>query len=916
MRHSFIVKKPLALLLIGLLASPLHVALAASVPTPQIYHTKLPSGQQVYVQEIHTQPIVTIDTWVNVGSADETPQNNGVSHFLEHLLFKGTKTYKLGEIDRILESRGADFNAATSDDFTHYHITTASPYFEEALKLHADMLLNATINPPELTREREVVQEEINRSLDSPSRKAYIALDKLLFGNHPYAMDTLGPKSNIQKIPREAILDYYHTWYQPQNFKTIVVGDVQTEKAVKMVNQAFKTAYSVQVRPKPGLPSKKPILPINQPSSTVLTDPNVSIDNFELGFLAPGIEHRQDNFALDLAAKILGDGASSRLYRTLKEEQQLVESIGAGNITHRQAGSFVISAEIKPEKRAEAQKAILAQLAQFKAKGPTPEELEKAKTQVVKEFAFLNESTSGVANTIGYNVTIGSLSDYTDYVSNIQKITAADVKAAANKYLDFNKAAVVEILPKSDAIATHQEVAANIQRLRDAVHITATDTELAGQMESPAQNVQKVVLPNGTTLLMKQVPTSHTVAINIMAKGGRLLEPKPGVASMTAQVLMKGTKNRTFAQLSEELERQGLSLSSSSDEDFLEIRSSGLSSDVDSLMLILQDVLTNPTFPQDELEKERAESLQRIQTSRDQPSNLMFEKLTEALYPNHPYGAVGSRLEQSLPTLTRDDLVRFYQHSLRPDNLVISVVGRFDPERVKSGFQQILTAIPFQDQPQKVAATPLPKTPFPNVEPLAQDITVMAQKPEQAATWVAYGWHAPGISTDRDYITLKVINTLLGSGLSSRLFVNLREKQGLAYHVSSTFPSMLKTGNFVMYIGTDPKNLPKVEEGFQKEISRLQTESVSSEELEAVKSKLIGSFALAHESNANQAFYQGFYETMGVGYGFDHQYPKLVEQVTSEDVQRVAQQIFSQPKVVTVVAPKAVRKETAHDDTH
>lgn len=876
---------------------------SASSESPDITVNTLPSGQQVYVQEIHTQPIVTIDTWVNTGSAQETSENNGVSHFLEHLLFKGTPTYQVGQIDRILESRGAEFNAATSDDFTHYHITTASPYFQEALAMHADMLLNATINPPELDRERKVVQEEINRALDNPSRKGYIALSKALFGPHPYAMDTLGPKSNIQTLSRESILNYYHTWYQPKNFKTVIVGDINPHDATHMVNAAFQKAYVSQQRPHTGKPQLNAVTPRTASTSVVLADPNLSAVQFQLGFLAPSVANRQENYALDVAAMVLGQGASSRLYQHVKEDKQLVNSIAAGNATMQQAGMFYVGAEIQPEKREAAQKAILAEITRFLQEGPTPEELAKAKTQVVKEFAFSTESTDGVASSIGYNVTIGELDDYTSYVGNIQKITADDVKAAARKYVDFDKAVLVEVLPGQDERAFAGQAERNIAMLREASRsVTNAMTASQATPEPAAAHVRKITLANGATLLLKPSPTTKTVAFSIFAKGGRLGEPKPGVAALTSRLMMKGTRNRTAKTLSQELEKLGLSLGVSSDEDYLHINGASVSDDFGKLLLILQDVVANPTFPQDELEKERADLLEDIKTSRDQPSSLMFEKLTETLYTQHPYGAVGKRLEASLPNVTREDVQAFYRQQLRPENLVIAVAGNFDPEQVKAGFQQVVSPLPPQDKAAQAH--------YPEVRPLLDTVRVEAKKPEQAASWVAYGWLAPGISTSRDYITLKVINSLLGGGLSSRLFVDLREKQGLAYHVSSMFPSKLKNGSFVMYIGTDPRNLEQVQTGFDTEIQRLKTEPVSEEELEAVKSKLMGSFALAHESNASQAMYLGLYETLGVGYGFDTQYPNLIKQVTATDVQRVAKGVFSQPKVVSIVAPQVVRSDS------
>jgi zinc protease len=870
--------------------------------TPQIHEVTLRSGQQVYVEEIHSQPIVTIDTWVNTGSAQENAENNGVSHFLEHLLFKGTDKYKVGEIDKMLESRGAEFNAATSDDFTHFHITTSTPYLAEALNLHADMLLNATINTPELDRERKVVQEEINRALDNPPRKSFMALSTLLFENHPYAMDTLGPKTRIQTLPRETILNYYHKWYQPQNFKTVIVGDIKTDQAVAMVENAFQKAYISHTRPTPGVPTTEPILAMKAPKSMVLADPNLSATELQFGFLAPPVSDRDDNYALDIASMVLGQGTSSRLHQHLKEEKQLVDSIGADNDTRRQSGVFEVAAEVKSENRQAAKKAIIEEINRFKQEGPTAEELEKAKTQVIKQFAFATESTEGVAESIGLDVTIAKLSDYTEYVDNIQKVTAEQVKAAVQKYVNFDKAALVEMIPGKTVDNPAEQISQNIALLHQAAKAELA-TRVASKTQTAESAIEKLVLPNGATVLLKPSPQTKTVAITLFAKGGWLAEPKPGVAALTGRMLLKGTKNRSAEEISQELERMGLSISTSSAEDYMQIDGMSVSQDFGKLLFVLEDVLTNPTFPQSEITKERADMLEEIKTNRDQPSNLMFERLTEALYREHPYGAVGDRLEASLPTVTQDDIVNFYHQEFCPQNIVVSVVGNFDPQVAKTSLQQLFSYLPSDGSMQTAH--------FQDVTPLKASVESDAQKPEQAASWIAYGWLTPGISTSRDFITLKVINAMLGSGLSSRLFVDLREKQGLAYHVSTLFPSRLEKSNFVMYIGTDPKNMSKVTAGFNQEIKRLQTEPVSTQELDNVKSKLIGMFELGHESNTSQATFIGLYETLGVGYGYDRKYPDLVKQVTSQDIQRVANQYFSQPKVVSIVAPKVVRGDAS-----
>ncbi len=644
-----------ALLVSGQLLGLAPFALAESI-TPQVIEYKLPTGQTLYIKEDHSQPIVTIDTWVKTGSVNESDKINGVSHFLEHLLFKGTDQYKPGEIDRLLEARGSQFNAATSDDFTHYYITTATPYFEESLKLHANMMLNAAIPDGELPQERKVVQEEINRANDNPDRQLYVELAKLMYGTHGYSYDTLGPKENIANIPRESILSYYHYWYQPQNFNTIVVGDVNPEQVKKLVSQVFP-APPFQAPKGYKAPTVGPVQAPQVTQSKVLDNPNISQAYLALGFLGPAQQNPEEVYALDIAMLALGSGKSSRLYRALKEQKPLATSVSSGNYTQKYSGLVVINAEAKPENREAVKQEILGQLRTLKAQGITQDELNKAKTQYIKDFVFENESTSGTASSIGYNVTIGSLQDYQNHVSNVEKVTLDKVQAALNHYLDFNKAVMVELLPESLKANQKTENDANLALLKETAQPAAVTAKPATQSESVA--ITKTVLPNGITFLSKPRKDSATVALKIFVKGGQGVETIPGTAALVSSLLMQGTQSRTAEQISRELESKGMALSVSADEDFIEITGNAIQEDLGELFTVLKDVLNHPVFAPNEITKKKEQLRQAIEANRDNPSAVAFENLSLALYPNHPYGNEGKRVEANLNKISRQDLLDY-----------------------------------------------------------------------------------------------------------------------------------------------------------------------------------------------------------------------------------------------------------------
>lgn len=905
----------------GLTTSPAFSAettrpLTPSAITDEIYQFDLPSGQDIYIKADNSVPIVTIDTWVETGSVNEGPKTNGISHFLEHLLFKGTPQHPLGEFDHKIEALGGRFNAATSLDYTHYYIQIPSKHFKQALDLHANMLQQAVIPQDALDRERKVVQEEINRALDNPSSRLIRTLNRHLFKNHGYAYDTLGPKSLIASVPRNTILNYYHTWYQPDRFRTVITGDVNPTEAAAEVSQAFS---KYQRPPKKGFlgriiaPKRKATAiaaPLSGVTVDVLEDPNITQAYLVFGFIGPNVNDRQDTYALDTAMDALGTGKTSRLHQQLVEKDQLAQTISAGNWTQKYAGLVYVSAELPVEKRAEARETIFDVINTLKANGITADELKKAQTSALKGHAFLQESTHSLAENIGYNVTIGKLSDHTDYAQALQSVSQDDALTAMNKYIDFNKVVLVEMLPQSihaDLKAEQAHIVAELTHAADAPlshELANTQTNEASQ--KIVHPTEKTQLPNGMTILSRQRPSTETVTIQWFIKGGKSTETIPGTASLVASMLKKGTTSRSRETISTELEANGMSISMDVHNDYISVTGSAVKEDVGELTLLMHDLLKNPTFKADELKNVKTRLKRSLIASREKPNALAMENLELALYPWHNYGNTGQRIEQHLDLVTRDVLVDYYTKHFTPNNMVVSIVGHVNTGTVK---RNIIEAFPKTMNLRNAEGQRVKHPKAEKVQPVKETKTIRSEKPEQAATWIARGWLAPKLGTDKNYAALKVIDTLLGSGLSSRLFRHLREQQGLAYVTASYFPSTKDQGRFVMYLGTDPKNEAKVLAGFDKEINDLKTNLLTDKELADAKNKLIGNFAMAHETNSNQAFYLGFYETLGQGAHFDGLYPQLINELTAEDIRTAAQQVFSQPHITSIVSPTLVRSD-------
>ncbi|MEW5821981.1 MAG: pitrilysin family protein, partial [Cyanobacteriota bacterium] len=836
----------------------------------------LPNGQKVIIKEVHTNPIVAIDTWVRTGSVNEDPTNNGVAHFLEHLLFKGTPDHPTGEIDKLLESKGAVFNAATSKDYTHFYITIASNNIDQAINLHSDMLLNAAIPPEELEKERKIVVEEINRAEDNPDRQVFYALNEQLFKMHPYKYDTLGTKDIIQNIPREKIIDFYKKWYIPKNMTTIIVGDINTEEVLELIQKYFGKEEAKRLE-LPDYPEEAPL----EKNSQIVEKGDYKQAYLQMGFHAPSLSEAEKTYGLDVAALIIGQGRASRLYKRLKLDENLVNSLYVSNYPMRDEGMFVFDFNLQPENIEKVQTITLEEINKLKTTPVTDEELTRAKNQVARDHIYNNESVGDVATSIGYNVTVGTLDEYVYYVEKINSVTQEDIMNAAKKYLDTNKMAVSILLPeKNEKVADENNNSTEILKPVETTSLTKEN------------EVIKKVLPNGITLLIKSNPANDVVATKVYIKDGKLLQDKAALASLTTNLLMKGTTSRSAEDIARETEALGIDLGAATYDDYIQISSKSTKNDFTEAFMVITDILKNPTFDQSEIDKAKESMINAVKAVEDEPLSYSFEKMFEKMYKGHPYGQVGTVALKEIPNITREEIIDFHKKYFIPENMVISVVGNI-PEEIAERYVRQAWA----DSKSNDAVITSKK-----VKPLNKNIIIKTPKATEAAL-ISMGWLAPSFNT-KEYPALKILNSLLSGGLSARLTKNIREKKGLAYNVGSFYPSRKEDSAFVLYLGTDPKNINTAIDCFKKEIETLQNELITEEELADTKNKINGQYALSHETNGQQAFYLGWFESSGLGYELDKNYPDLINSVTAEDIKKVAKEVFSKPYIISVVAPQ------------
>lgn len=821
---------------------------------------KLPNGQTLVIQENHSNPIVTIDTWVRTGSINETDVNSGVAHFLEHLFFKGTKKHPVGEFDRILESKGAIINAATSKDFTHYYITIPSQHFDTALDLHSDMLSDPQIPRKELEQERKVVLEEISKDLNTPAKKVYNNLNDMMYTHHPYKRKVIGSADVISTIRREEILEFFNDFYAPSNMVTVVVGDVDTNKVVEKISKAFNAEY------------KKPVKKHFRKEFPLFTQKRkVEYLDTQSGYMMIGFRGvnicDNDTFALDVLAEILGGGKSSKFYRNIKEQKGIAYSISASNGSYKDDGIFYISANYTPANAEKLEKAIFDEINYIQKYGVTEEELNTAKKMIEQETYYARESTSNISSELGYILTLTGSSDlYENYVENIKKVSASDVQRTAQRFLGVNKSAVSIALPKKmENLETKAEIKHTAQKI------------------SEAKGTEKYLVDNKSTLLINKHKNNDIIAISIIAKGGEFIEKVAGEGTLAAGTMLKGTKKYSSQELAQLMEENGIKIEPACGEDYFTINVQTTTAQIDLTFEILDEVLNRATFDDYEIEKKRAEILNKIRQQRDVPMNVALEDFKTLIFENSVYSHTNKILEKTLPTISRDNVVNYYDKILDSKNVIISINGDIDSEKMITSFGAILSD---KNQPEfKFSQYKVTKLTAPKV--------VSKTIKDLQTAWLFLGWQTSGITEKKDFVTLKVINTILGGGMSSRIYKNLREQDGLAYQLGSSYTPKALGGTFLTYIGTNPETLDYSRNKIKAEMERLKMEFVSDTELQDAKDRLKGSFIIALETNSEKASVVGLFEAMGLGYDFYEKYVKMIDEVTASDIVRVSNKYFN-----------------------
>jgi len=842
---------------------------ASSIPAapPGVRLILLENGLTLIILEDHSAPVTSAQAWCKAGSVNEGKWlGAGASHVLEHMLFKGTSTRGPSRIDQEVQDAGGYMNAYTSFDRTVFFINVPNTGGRVALDILGDVMRNATLPAEELAKEKQVIRREMDMNQDDPSRRSSRRLFETAYTVSPYRYTVIGYPDVFDRLERDDLVEYYRDKYVPNNVFFVVVGDIAAAEVEAQIGEAY-----AQSKARPLIPAVLPEEPHQTAPRATIEEAPIELGHFHYGWHTPDIRHA-DVPILDVLATLLGGGRSSRLYQEVREKAGLVQSIDAWTYSPGAAGLIGLSAITDPDKFLAAGAAMLEQVDRMKQEQVREDELGKAVKQFIAATLSVRKTMQGQAQDLGGNwMAAGDLNFSERYLAAVKRVTPAELQRVAREYLTAENRTLYALLPKGTAPK------------RIEVQETILD-----------HPIQKMVLPGGLRLLVKEDHRLPFVEIRTVFKGGVLAESSAlnGITLLLARMLLKGTTTRSAEQIAREIESVGGSIDSYSGNNSFGVNVEVLSADFKIGLDLVSDVLLHPALSASDFDFERQMQLANIKALKDQVLYSGSRAMRRAMFGETSYGLDINGSETSVPGIQVGDLQSFHRRLVTPNNCVLAIYGDVRLEEVQAAVETVMGGWPAGE----TVLTHLPGSP--RLDGVRRVVEIRDKK--QAVMLIGY----PGVSLyNPDRFALELVQEAC-SDLGSRVFLRIREKLGLAYYVGAQNFVGLAPGFFAFYAGTSPETVDLVESELLQEGELLRTEGLAAEELKRAKAKLIGQKKISRQDLGAYAITTALDELYELGYTNIDTEDAKYEAVTLEQIKTVARKYLDpEHLVITAVKP-------------
>jgi len=815
----------------------------------------LPNGLTLILKADRSAALSSVQVWVKTGSIHEDRNlGAGLSHYLEHMLFKGTSHRAGREISATVQAHGGYINAYTTFDRTVYYIDLPSEHTAVAIELLADAVLNSTLPADETAKEKDVILREIAMTKDDPDNRLWESLFSTAFREHPYRQPIIGHRDVFSAVTREDLVDYYRARYVPNNLVVVVVGDIDVAATRAAVEQHFGAAPRMKLAP-----VLVPAEPLQLAARTEHRFEKVETTRAALAWPIPGLTH-DDAPVLDLLAMVLGSGDSSVLWQDIREKTGLVHTIDASSWNPGTSGLFCISFTADADKRVAATDAIHKALARCATRGFSAAQLKKALRQLVVGEINTRKTMSGQASRLGAaEVVVGDLDFSRAYFERLRTITPAELRRVLRAYLTPDRLTSISLNPLA----------------------VAPVAEGADAATRETADFSEIRLPNGARLLLQPDHRLPNLHLRFIMQGGPLFEEssKRGSTALLATMLTKDTRHHSSAEVAEFIEEVGGSFYPFSGNNSLGLAIEVLPPDAARALAVLEEAVCSPAFKASTFALERDAQVAALQQDADDVVTFARKLVRRKFFGPYPLAIDAQGDEAGVKTLKAADLAALHRRLCTGPNVVLAVAGDFDARKLAPRLKAFLAKLPGTAAPVVSAQPggPAEVGDFVEKQPREQAVVLQAFPGPRA--------HGP------DFYVGEVADELF-SGMASRLFERVREEKGLAYFIRSGRVIGLDTGMFYFFAGTQPGREGEVLAEIDAEIARVQAGAVEPAELARCQTRLKAALRQSMQTNAARAMQAGVNALQGQPVNDWKNHDARVEAVTISDLAAFAQRYF------------------------
>jgi zinc protease len=898
----------------SVLAMTVSAPIAASTAQPQLPFEKyvLPNGLEVILSQDKSLPLVAVDLWYHVGAVNEVAGRTGFAHLFEHMMFTGSKHVPRGLADQLLEAAGAtDSNASTSFDRTDYYDTVPSNQLELALWTHADRMgyLLDALDQKALTNQQDVVRNERRQHIEN---EPYGIVDEAIFHalfpvGHPYRPYIMGSHTDIQSARLADIREFFKLYYRPNNATLALVGDFEIDAAKRLVAK-----YFASLSRGPALPVATIVTPpITQERIAIVTD-QIELERIDFSWLTPP-KFKPDDAELNIAADILAGGKSSRLYKKLVYELQLAQDVSADQDAYALTSIFQVQASARRgHTAAELRPVIDAELARLADEGPTDAEVEQARNQIERDLFQGLQRVHGRADQLNsYNQYAGDPGYLPKDIERYARITPRDVQRAVQNYLRKD-ARVVVLAVRGEKKLDPDPPAPKIVAVKGTEAINRDEAwrnkppkaapSHAPELPAP----QSFKLANGLTVLHYQRANLPLVTAQLIVNAGLAAgDPTlPGAADFAAEMLEEGTASRTSQQIADEFDHLGAAYGAQTRRDVTALRLDALSSNFADAMSLVADIAQHPTFPTEEIERQRKSRLNDIAEAREHADTLAEVAFTRALYgAGDAYGASGIGTEASVQRIGRADLVAYWKRSFRPDNAALVIVGDVDPATLRTLVQR-----QWGGWASAATATDDPPPAFKH-EPTTARVVII-DKPGAPQTELRVG-RIGTVRNSPDYAALQVLNDAVGGAYTSRINNRLREEKGYTYGATSHFEFGRAASPFIVRTAVRADVTGPAVKEILAQLKQVAAAPLRADEVKRARGSLMQSLPGMFETNGATAGSFGDLFVYDLPLDYYGLLPQELASVTSAQLTALAQRYLDPSSMIIVAVGDRMQIEKA-----